>query len=134
MKNYIFVFVMAFMFLFPQMSFGYKITTVSPAYPSYNYGGYNYGNPQLPPMPPPPPFVQNVPYNNSTFYNYYNRARQIQPLISESYKGTKLVLPYGYTTSYSPPLYSVKNYGTTTVKQYYTPSTSTTSKVMRYYY
>ena len=122
---------MAFMFLFPQMSFGYKITTVYPAYSSYNYGRYNYGNP---PPPPPPPLVQNVPYNNSTLYNYYNRVNQVQPLISKSYKGTKVVLPYGYTTSYSSSPYSVKNYGATTVKQYYYPSSNSSSNVIRYYY
>ena len=131
MKKWFLLIIFFMLFVMPETSFGYKITTVAPSY--YNsgyYGGYRY----LPTPPPPPQTIPNVPYNNSTYYNYYNRVYPpVTPLISQSYRGTRVVMPYGYSNYFTPS--SVRNYGTTTVKQYYTPTTnSTNSRVLRYYY
>ena len=132
MKKWFLLIMIFGVLILPESTFGYKITTVS----GYNNGYYNgYGGYGYPPPPPPPQLAPRVPYNSSTYYNYYNRMYPpVTPLISKSYKGTRMVMPYGYSTYYTPA--SVRNYGATTVKQYYTPSSykNATGNVIRYYY
>ena len=134
MKKWFCLIFLTYMLLFPALSLGYKVTTVSPTYyPSRYYNRGYYGYPPVPPPPPPAQVMPNIPYNNSTYYNYYNRIYPSPtPLISKSYKGTRTIMPYGYTTTYEP---NVRNYGNSTVTQYYSPSsTNTSGRVLRYYY